>query len=162
MFFQRTRLSHSRIKSLFSSVLLAGLTSIACAEPWIDTSDLALRTEIQYLADKGLIKAPVTTFPLMWEAIAEDLAKVDTSQLDAPTGNAYFNVINQLDFAKKNLASVKLNISTDDNRFASFGDDFRDKNSLTLSYSAMGERWAFKLSPSYVLDPDDDDNFRLD
>jgi len=159
---QRARFSLSHLKSFLSTVLLAGVTTMACAEPWIDTSNLALRTEIQYLADKGLIKAPVTTFPLMWEAIAEDLAVVDATQLDALTSNAYFNVINQLNFAQQNIASIKLNVSNDDYRFTSFGDDFRDKNSLTLSYSAMGERWALKVSPSYVLDPDDGDNFRLD
>jgi len=162
MIVKRARCSHFRIKRFISAVLLAGVTAMACAEPWVDTSNLALRTEIQYLADKGLIKAPVTTFPLMWEAIAEDLAGVDASQLDAPTSNAYFNVINQLTFAKRNITSIKLNVSNDDNRIVSFGEDFRDKNSLTFSYSAMGERWALKVSPSYVLDPNDGDNFRLD
>jgi len=162
MVFQCPRINSAHIRNLVCALLLAGVTSTGYAEPWIDTSNLALRTEIQYLADKGLIKAPVTTFPLMWEGIAEDLAAVDVSQLDASTSNAYFNVMNQLAFAQQNIASIKLNISNEDNRFASFGEDFRDKNSLTVSYSAMGERWAFKVSPRYVYDPDDGDNFRLD
>ena len=162
MIFQRARFSHSRIKSLFSAVLLAGVTTMVCAEPWIDTSNLALRTEIQYLADKGLIKAPVTAYPLMWAAIAPDLYAVDTAKLDAPTHNAYRNVMNHLSFSKDSIRSVQLNVSNEDARFTSFGDDYRDNNELTFNYSALGERWALKLSPSYVYDPDDGDEFRLD
>jgi len=159
---QRIRSANSRVKCFLGAILLIGFITIGRAEPWIDVSNLALRTEIQYLADKGLITAPVTTFPLMWAAIAADLDSVDASQLDTPTRNAYFNVVEQFNFAKQNIASIKLNISNDDYRFASFGDDFRDKNSLTLKYSMMGEHWALKVSPSYVYDPDDGDKFRLD
>jgi len=43
------------------------------AEPWVDTSNIFLRSNIQLLADMGLIKTPVTTFPLMWHDIALDL-----------------------------------------------------------------------------------------
>ncbi len=58
-----------RTETLLLTLALLGITTTASAEPWIDTSNLALRTEIQYLADRGLIKAPVTTWPLMWAAI---------------------------------------------------------------------------------------------
>lgn len=159
---QCLRFGATHIGRFVSAVLLSGFALIASAEPWIDTSNQALRNEIQYLADIGLIRAPVTTYPLMWAAITPDLEAVDISRLDAPARNAYVNVMSHLSFARENIASVRLNASTDDARFTSFGDDFRDKNSITASYSAMGDRWAFKLSPSYTLDPDDDDKFRLD
>ncbi len=162
MVFRPVRFRSPCFRRFLGVVFLAGFAAVVSAEPWIDTSNMALRTEIQFLADQGLIKAPVTTYPLMWEAIAEDLDKVDATQLNALTSNAYFNVLNQLSFARQNIASIKLNISNDDNRVVSFGEDFRDKNSLTLSYSAMGSWWALKVSPRYVYDPDDDDNFRLD
>jgi len=162
MVLQHFRFSRFRSKRYLCVVLLTGFSAIACAEPWIDTSNLALRSEIQYLADKGLIKAPVTTYPLMWAAIAPDLQAIDVAQLDTPTRNAYYNVMGHLSFSKQSISSIKLNVSNDDNRFTSFGDDYRDKNSLTVSYSNLGERWAFKLSPSYTHDPDDGDEFRLD
>ena len=162
MISQCFKFSRSGIGRFLCVVLLSGFAVIVCAEPWIDTSNLALRSEIQYLADKGLIKGPVTTYPLMWAEIASDLYSIDTTQLDTPTRNAYQNVINHISFAEKNTAAVKLNVSNDDNRFSSFGDEFRDKNNIAFSYSALGERWAIKVAPSYSLDPDDDDNFRLD
>ena len=58
---------------LFSSQLIAS--------PWIDASDLFLRHHIQQLADAGVITAPVTTYPLMWGAINNDLLKANSKSL---------------------------------------------------------------------------------
>ena len=78
-----------RTNTFLLSLTLLGGTMTARAEPWIDTSNLALRTEIQYLADHGLIKAPVNTWPLMWAAIEGDLRAIDASQLDTTGLNAW-------------------------------------------------------------------------
>jgi hypothetical protein len=125
----------------------------ARAEPWIDTSNLALRTEIQYLADHGLIKAPVNTWPLMWAAIEPDLRAIDASQLDATGLNAWQDVMRHLNFSQKSVSSASITVANDDNRFAGFGDEYRDKNTVALSYSTMGDRWALKLKPSWVAGP---------
>ena len=106
------------------------LAAAAVAEPWIDTSDLALRNEIQLLADRGLITAPVSTYPLNWAALAPDLYEIDPGTLGRAEMNAYTNVMSRLEFARRNHGTVRLNVSNDDNRFNSFGDDYRDKNSL--------------------------------
>jgi hypothetical protein len=39
---------------------------VAMADPWARPGDLALRHDIQLLADAGLIKAPVNTWPMPW------------------------------------------------------------------------------------------------
>ena len=151
-----------RIQASLLAIVLLGFTATAGAEPWIDTSNLALRTEIQYLADRGLIKAPVTTWPLMWAAIEPDLRAIDASQLDAAGLNAWQDVMRHLNFSKQTISSASLTIANDDNRFASFGDDYRDKNVVALSYSTMGDRWALKLKPTWISDPEDDEEYRLD
>jgi hypothetical protein len=148
--------------SLLLATLLLGITATASAEPWIDTSNLALRTEIQYLADRNVIKAPVNTWPLMWAAIEPDLRAVDASQLDATGLNAWHDVMRHLNFSKQTISSASVTVANDDNRFAGFGDEYRDKNTVALSYSTMGDRWALKLKPSWAADPDDDDDYRLD
>ena len=121
-------------------LLLLAITATASAEPWIDTSSLALRTEIQYLADRGLIKSPVSTWPLMWAAIEPDLRAIDASQLDAAGLNAWQDVIRLLNFSKQSISSASVTVATDDNRFAGFGDEYRDKNTVSLSYITMGDR----------------------
>ena len=49
------------------------------AAPWVEPDDLALRNDIQLLADIGLLTAPVTTYPLMWNAIKDDILSAYTS-----------------------------------------------------------------------------------
>lgn len=151
-----------RTRTLLPALALLGFTAVASAEPWIDTSNLALRSEIRYLADRGLIKAPVNTWPLMWAAIEGDLRAVDVGKLDAPALNAWQDVMRHLDFSQRPVGSASITVANDDNRFAGFGDEYRDKNTVALSYSTLGDRWALKLKPAWVADPDDDEEFRLD
>lgn len=151
-----------RTQAFLLTIILLGITASASAEPWIDTSNLALRTEIQYLADRGLIKAPVTTWPLMWAAIETDLRAIDASRLDAAGLNAWQDVMRHLNFSKQSISSASVTVANDDNRFAGFGDEYRDKNTVALSYSTMGDRWALKLKPAWVADPDDGEDYRLD
>ena len=151
-----------RFRQILAIACLACFVNAAHAEPWLDTSNVSLRTEVQFLADRGLIMAPVNTYPLMWAAIAPDLQKIDPDTLDAIELNAYVDVMNQLAIAKGNQLRVRLNVSNENNRFASFGDDYRDKNFALVSVAAQGYRWAFKLAPSFTLDPNDGDEFRLD
>ncbi len=47
------------------------------AGPSIATGDIALRHDIQRLADAGVIKGTVSTWPLAWAPIAADLREVD-------------------------------------------------------------------------------------
>ncbi|MEZ5562471.1 MAG: capsule assembly Wzi family protein [Gammaproteobacteria bacterium] len=151
-----------RTETFLLTLALLGSAVTARAEPWIDTSNLALRAEIQYLADRGLIKAPVTAWPLMWASIETDLRAVDAGRLDATALNAWQDVMRHLDFSKRSIGSASITVANDDNRFAGFGDEYRDKNTVAMSYSTMGDRWALKLKPAYVPDPDDNEEFRLD
>jgi hypothetical protein len=57
-------------------VLLAS-ASTASAGAFAPAGDLALRHDIQVLADHGLITSPVTSWPMSWDAIAADLGQVD-------------------------------------------------------------------------------------
>lgn len=42
--------------------------------------DIALRHDVQVLADYGVFKGPVTSWPMSWSAIAADLADIDESK----------------------------------------------------------------------------------
>ena len=44
--------------------LLAGATPLAKADPWLAPGDEGLRSDIQLLADAGIIRGPVTTWPM--------------------------------------------------------------------------------------------------
>ena len=55
---------------------LAGLTLLATAAsgaPQAQPGDVGLRHDIQVLADYGAITGPVTTWPIAWDAVRDEL-----------------------------------------------------------------------------------------
>ena len=141
--------------SVASCLLLSSIK--VHAEPWVDTSNIFLRASIQQLADIGVIKTPVTTFPLMWHDIAEDLKNANAHQLNNKNKNAFTYVLHQLKLAKRNQQKVEVNVASEKNRFTSFGDSFRDNNNLALHSTFMTNYFAVNLSPSYNSSPADGD-----
>lgn len=134
----------------------------ALAEPWIDTSDIYLKANIQLLADTGHIITPVTTYPLMWHDIIRDLKRIDQSVLTSNQYNAYHYVKHQSKLAQKNQTRIKAQVGIDDKRFLSFGETVSDKNSISVHSSVMYDNFAVKIAPSYTLDPVDGDKSRWD
>jgi len=66
------------IKRLFAgaaAIFMALAATPLCADPWAKPGDLALRHDIQLLADAGIIRSPVNTWPIPWATIAADLAE---------------------------------------------------------------------------------------
>ena len=57
-----------------ASVLAA---SLACADPWLAPGDEVLRHDIEMLADAGVIKGPITQWPIPWPDIARDINALD-------------------------------------------------------------------------------------
>jgi len=132
------------------------------AEPWVDSSNIFLRVNIQYLADMGIIKTPVTSFPLMWHDIASDLKTIYQVQYDQQTQQAISYVKHQLQLAKRSQKNIKLSLANENKRFTSFGDDYREKNSLQQSTTFLSDKFAFKIATSYHNSPIDGDKIRLD
>ena len=54
-------------------LILVFTVSKSIAGPLIQPGDIGLRHDIQVLADCGVIRGPVSTWPLSWDAIATDL-----------------------------------------------------------------------------------------
>ena len=64
----------NRCRAFTAILLLWGLS--AAAGPSIAPGDVVLRHDIQRLADAGLIKGTVSTWPLAWAPIAADIRGV--------------------------------------------------------------------------------------
>lgn len=143
------------INSLFFS-------TFATAEPWIDTSDIYLKANIQLLADTGKLATPVTTYPLMWHDIIADLKNIDLTSLTANQKTAYYYVKHQFNLAKKNQTRLKVQVGIKNKRFTSFGDSQSDKNSISIHSSIMYENFAAKIAPSYTHNASDGDTARFD
>lgn len=135
---------------------------LSSAEPWIDTSNIYLRANIQQLADAGYIKTPVTTFPLMWLDIGRDLKRVNYSALNSSEKQAFDYINHQFRMAKKNNKKIEFTVASQNKRFTSFGEDFRDKSHIKVQASYMSDAFAVGLSSSYTFSPLDNDKTRLD
>tara|TARA_R110001583_G_scaffold107898_1_gene256592 strand:+ start:958 stop:2415 length:1458 start_codon:yes stop_codon:yes gene_type:complete len=132
------------------------------AEPWIDTSDIYLKANIQLLADSGHIVTPVTTYPLMWHDIARDLKQVVIEELSTIEKNAYVYVNYQLQLAKKNSASVNLSLASSNIDFTSFGDNNHYQHSIQIQTSFLSDNFALNISPGYAYSENGDNKFIYD
>jgi hypothetical protein len=145
----------------FSALFICQFTQAA---PWVDTSDIYLRADIQALADGGVISAPINTYPLMWGGIGKDLAKAEPSLFSADLVDAYSRVNFYYQNAVNNRGNtvIKASAASDPARFQHFGSDYREKGQIQASQEYMDERLAYKINASAVYDPLDDKEFRFD
>ena len=65
-------------------LLFAFVATSTLASPALQPGDIGLRHDIQVLADYGVIRGPVTTWPLSWDAIAADLRVAHDADLAVP------------------------------------------------------------------------------
>lgn len=135
------------IKLITSSILLLSAGQ-ATAAMWVDSNDISLRHHIQKLADYNIITAPVTTYPLMWDAIDNDLLRVQREELPKELEDSFAYVFHYYKQARypKYSNQVVLSGSTQAPRLSGFGAKVREKASLTVSREHVGDFWAGKLS----------------
>ena len=57
-------------------LVLAGLASVQ-ASPWLEADDPYLRSDVQFLADRGRLVMPTNAFPIRWRLLANALAAID-------------------------------------------------------------------------------------
>ncbi len=143
----------TKILSLLSLTAFYLTSFFTNAEPWINTSDIYLKANIQQLADAGYINTPVTTYPLMWEDIITDLNKINPSRLPPKTQQAYFYIRHQAKLAKQNLTTLTAHLSSKNQRFNSFGDNFIEKNSIQVQSTYLSGNFSAKVSTSYINNP---------
>jgi len=154
------------IPTILATSVASGLlfSSMLTAAPWVDASDIYLRTDIQALADAGVITVPVNTYPLMWSGIGGDLAKIEPELLSPSLVQAYarVNFYYQSAVDNRGNARVKVSGATDPARFQHYGSDYREKGEVLGSYEYLGSRVAYKATVAETYDPQDNKNFRLD
>ncbi|MBA54418.1 MAG: hypothetical protein CMK89_08190 [Pseudomonadales bacterium] len=141
------------------------LSSHFCvAGPWISPGDETLRHHIQVLADAGVIRVPVTTWPLMWSGIKQDLENADMFELSHGQQLSLSYVLFALrrDTNDEVRLTWRGDIRQDARPFTDFADSQRDKAETNLDADWMSKHFAARLSVSYTDDANDDPNAKLD
>ncbi|WP_394128905.1 capsule assembly Wzi family protein [Shewanella maritima] len=140
------------------------LTSFSAqAAWWVEPTDLSLRADIQLLADTGIIIQPVTTYPLMWSGIKKDLDNAANAQMTVSQKDAYHRVMRAYNQDHQSVSfSGALNGATDQTRFIGFGQDYRDKASVSVNAEITQSWFSGRLSAAYHYDALDGNESRLD
>jgi Capsule assembly protein Wzi len=156
----------ARRARLFLAVAAALLfAETAHAEPWVGPGDMALRHDLQQLADAGVLHAPTLSWPVPWSDIRRDVEAAGSRKLSAGVQAALVRVQNRAAI-ETSTGDVGLAIeaagTTDPWALRSFEDSPREEGELTVAADWVGQRFAWKLAVGLAANPDDGQEFRPD
>jgi hypothetical protein len=151
------------------AILLPGFL-LACvhaahADPWLAPGDERIRGDVQLLADAGILRGPVTTWPMSWPDIARDALAADDQGLDDATAGALMRIRRLArDASGRGYAGAGIRVSGafEPTELRTFADTPREEGELSLRASWLGDHTALNLQGAYVADPDDGKRFRPD
>jgi hypothetical protein len=146
-------------------LLMLCAVRVAHADPWLAPGDEGLRSDIQLLADAGILRGPVTTWPMSWPDVARDALAANDAGLDAATSAALFRVQRLSRAASAHGyagAGIRASGSYEPTTLRTFADTPREEGELALRASWLTDHFAVNLQGAVVADPDDDQQFRAD
>jgi len=146
-------------------VSLAFLLSFTLnAEPWINTRDLYLKTDIQLLADHNLLTIPTNHWPLNWSDVSQDLTKINAANLPLSLQMSYQRVMFYFNQAKQKHQPTKIRIAIANKtpKFQYFGSTQREKGELSSERNITQGNFSANIAIQQTLDPADGKKLRLD
>lgn len=157
-------------KLLYHALTVAGLHALlithAAADPWAGPGDARLRSDLQLLADSGIIRAPLTAWPVSWGEIARDLARNrNPDALPPHLLRALMRVEAGVEAATKTerwTRSGSVAVSGNPMTLRRFGHTPREEAEVSGAIQYTGNVLAARLQATAVADPDDDEALRLD
>ncbi|MEJ0084672.1 MAG: capsule assembly Wzi family protein [Pseudomonadota bacterium] len=152
-------------RALTAGICLVLAHGVANADPWLAPGDPGVRHDIQLLADAGILRGPVTTWPLSWPDIARDALGADARNLDAATADALVRVQRLSRSASaRGYAGLgaRASASYEPTTLRSFDDSPREEGEVGLRASWLTDHFALNLQGAVVAKPDDNRELRAD
>ena len=152
----------------FTIATLCSLTLLSpfvVAEPWVSTDNAWLRSDIETLANIGVIKSPINTWPVTWGPLLKDLKRVKLALVPKEYRQTYLRVLRtgKRETEKDNIkGKVRLSFNSEPRLFRFFGDKARDKRELSTSSSGMTRNLAWNFEVTIAPDSVDGDDKRFD
>lgn len=154
-----------RIQASLLCGLLACVSGAACADPWLRPGDGVLRHDLELLSDSGLLRAPLTTWPVSWPEVARDLADADAANLPMHLASALARVRAAAgDATRTGELGIEASIAGSENPMAlrRFADVPREKAELSIAAQYLGKRFAVRAQVTGAADPADGEELRPD
>jgi hypothetical protein len=155
----------TRRARLLAAGLLCAASLSAWADPWLAPGDEGLRSDILRLADAGILRGPVTTWPLSWPDISRDALAADERGLDDATADALLRIQRLARSASAtgySGAGYRVGGASDPTPFRSFAESPREQGELSARGSWLGEHVSLNLQGTYAADASDGKEFRAD
>ncbi len=142
------------------------LPSLGSADPWLAPGDALMRHDLQLLADAGVLRGPITSWPLPWPDVARDVLDAErTAKLGGAERAAMLRVQRAARSAMRTgefIASGRIAGSNQPDILRGFAATAREDGELGAALEWMGQRVAFRGQVTAVGGPDDHKRFRLD
>ncbi|MEL7535629.1 MAG: capsule assembly Wzi family protein [Pseudomonadota bacterium] len=137
------------------------------AGPWLEPGDIWLKSDVQLLADAGVITSPISSWPLSWGDIAQDINRaIDDEDLTLAERAALARLRQRADIelrVDEPFLDVGIRIAENPQDIRGFADVPRGEQEIWASGEYTGERFAVRLRGSLVNDdPFDDREARAD
>ena len=154
------------------------------ADQWADPGDNLLRHDLQLLADAGLLRAPLTTWPVAWRDIRQDIdsitqahpAALPPSHLGTAVQHALARIryrLGTLPGVERSARQIQMTVATDPPvrmpdaqeptaPFRTFAATPRVAGEIQASIAGGNQRIAYRLQAQVVTEPEDGQNLRLD
>ena len=154
-----------RTTSLFLIAVVFATT--ATAGPVIAPGDVGLRHEIQLLADYGVIRGPVTTWPLAWDAVEADLRRSRDEEMILPVAveRARDRLLARAERESqrgKHRVKGRLAVAEKPIVIRGFADTPREEGEIRAGYAYFGDRFTIDLNVTGVDNPADGEDVRPD
>lgn len=136
----------------------------ARADPWLSPGDVQVRQDVELLADTGVIKAPITTWPIPWGSIAAQMDSVDPSKLSEAQQLAYERLMDGIRAVQAggDQTGYKLEAAPGRPPMTWFGDATRGKEEAGASWSGYNGNLAFRFNATAVYGSRDHQRLRFD
>ena len=126
---------------------------------------MAFRQDFQRLADHGVIRGPVTTWPLPWGAILDELGRADVTALPPAVADAYARVRRRAGESTP-TDRVAFNVSVGGAEkpvpIRSFQRTPRGEAEVSVGVSWIGDWFSLDVNGQYVSSDTEEKEFRYD
>ncbi|WP_157721379.1 capsule assembly Wzi family protein [Vibrio gazogenes] len=159
------------ILKLFSSYLIGLMLLFSLeseAAPWLSMDDAYLKSDLQMLADAGLISVPINSYPIRWSRLDTDLQLMHMVPLSPSLEQAYQHLSyalsqDSIGSGRKHVAFGYAHASRDDRSFAA---PLTAHWQVKSSYELVEHDYAFRVAANYQRSPDksgsEDSDYGLD
>ncbi|MEQ8205414.1 MAG: capsule assembly Wzi family protein [Woeseia sp.] len=129
----------------------------------VSPGNSVLRHDLRFLDDRGIIRIPLSAWPISQADIERALKAVDDTSLSVAELAAMNRIRDKLHFERRGArVSYGLSLASNPREIRAFADTPRDESNAIVGLEWSGERVAVSLQAGYAANPVDEDEYRLD